>query len=54
MIRDILRLPLDTWNQSGLQENVFCKFHLEIIFKEFNLTTCKETEKQSRKPKDED
>ena len=46
------RLPLDTWNQSGSQENVFFwgnKFlrliHPEIILKFFNLTTCKETEK---------
>ena len=49
------RLPLDTWNTSGLQENVFgnqfSTFHSsrEIILKEFNLTTCKETEKQSLK-----
>ena len=39
------RLPLDTWNQSGLQENVFGNqflrlIHPEIILKDFNLTTC--------------
>ena len=49
------RLPLDTWNQSVLQENVFRNqflrlIHLKIILKEFNSTTCKETEKQSLKP----
>ena len=50
------RWPLDTWNQSGLQENVFGNqfslrlIHPEIILKEFNLTTCKDTEKQSLKP----
>ena len=49
------RLPFDTCNQSGLQENVFGNqystlIHPEIILKEFNLTTCKETEKQSLKP----
>ena len=49
------RLPLDTWNQSGVQENVFeinflRLIHLEIFFKEFNLTTCEETEKQALKP----
>ena len=49
------RLPLDTWNQSGLHENVFLEInflrliHPEIILKEFNLTMCKETEKQSLK-----
>ena len=48
------RLPLDTWNQSGLQENVLghqfsTLIHREIILKEFNLTTCKETEKRSLK-----
>ena len=44
-------LPLDTGNQSGLQENVFGRsIHPDIILKEFNLTTCKETEKQSLKP----
>ena len=37
------RLPLDTWNQSGLQENVFLQInflrliHFEIILKELNL-----------------
>ena len=46
------RLPIDTWNQSGLQEmcleiNVLRSIHSEIILKEFNLTTCKETETQS-------
>ena len=48
------RLPLDMWNQSGLQENVleinFLRLiHPEITFKEFNLTTCKETDKQPLK-----
>ena len=43
-------LPLDKWNQSGLQENVFGinflrVIHPEIILREFNLTTCEETEK---------
>ena len=38
------RLPLDTWNQSGLQENVFGNqlfnvlIHPDIILKELNLT----------------
>ena len=46
---------LDTWNQDGLQENIFEISFLrlidpEIILKEFNLTTCKETEKQAPKP----
>ena len=46
------RLPLDTWNQSGLQGNVFLKIkflrliHPEILLKELNLTTCKESVKQ--------
>ena len=49
------RLPLDTWNQSGLQDNVFgnqfsALVHPEIILEEFNLTTSKETRKQSLKP----
>ena len=48
------RLPLDTGNQSGLQENVFgnqfsALVHPEIFLNEFHLTTCKETEKQSLK-----
>ena len=48
------RLLLDTWNRSRLQENVsVIKFlrliHPQIILKEFNLTTCKETKKQSLK-----
>ena len=48
------RLPLDAWNQSGLHENVFGNhflrlIHPEIILKGLNLTTCKETEKQSLK-----
>ena len=48
------RLPLDTWNHSGLQENVFGnQFSTfdssKIILKEFNLTTCEETGKQSLK-----
>ena len=48
------RLPLDTWNQSGLQENVFghqfstCDSPRDCL-EEFNLTTCIETEKQSLK-----
>ena len=49
------RLPLDTWNQSGVQENVFeinflRLIHLKIFPKEFHLTTCKEIEKRSLKP----
>ena len=47
------RLPLDTWNQSGLQENVFGNQFSTFDSprdKEFNLTTCKETEMQSLKP----
>ena len=50
------RLPLDTWNQSGLQKKTFLEInflrfiHPEIILKGFNLTTCKETGKQSLKP----
>ena len=45
------RLPLDTWNQSGVQENVignqFSTFDSPRDFlKEFHLTTCKENEKQ--------
>ena len=48
------RLPHDTWNQSGSQETfleiTFLRLiHPEIILKEFNLTTCKETEEQSVK-----
>ena len=48
------RLPFDTWNQSGLQENVFGNQFSTFdsprdILKEFNLTTSKETEKQSLK-----
>ena len=40
------RLPLDTWNQSGLQEtfleiNYLRLIHPEMILKEFNQTTCK-------------
>ena len=50
------RLPLDTRNQSGFQENVFGNPFLrvlrpEMILEEFNLTTCIETEKQSLKQK---
>ena len=47
------RLPLDMWNQSGLQEKVFWTrlIHPEIILKESNLTTCKETTKQSLQQK---
>ena len=49
------RLPLHTWNQSGLQEKVFGNQFSRFdsprdILKEFNLTTCKETKKQSLKP----
>ena len=45
------RLPLDTWNLSGVQENVLeinfpRLIHPEIILKEFNLTTCKVIGKQ--------
>ena len=45
------RLPLDTWNQSGVQENVlesqFSTFDSPRDFlKELHLTTCKEIEKQ--------
>ena len=49
------RLPVDTWNQSGLQRKRFLEInflrliHPEIILKEFNLTTCKEIVKQSLK-----
>ena len=50
------RLPIDTWNESGFQDNFFF-FEInflrliqpEIILVEFNLTTCKATEKQSLK-----
>ena len=47
------RLPLDTWYQSGLQENIFGSqflvrlIHPEIILKEFNLTTCKKKQRSS-------
>ena len=49
------RLPLDAWNQSGLRKtfldsNFLRLIHPKIILKEFNLTTRKETEKQSLKP----
>ena len=50
------RLPLDTWNQSGLQENVFGNqfstfgSHRNHPRRIFSLTTCKEIEKQSLKP----
>ena len=45
------RLPLDTWNQSGVQENVFGNQFstfdsLRDFLKEFHLTTCKDIEKQ--------
>ena len=46
------RLPLDAWNQSGVQENVsgnqFSTFDSswKIFLKEFHLTTCTEIEKQ--------
>ena len=59
LLRHDKRLPLDTWNQSGVQENVFLEInvlrliHAEIILKEFNLTTCQETE-ESLSRKDED
>ena len=49
MLKRDKRLPLDTWNQSGVQENVFSKFlrliHLEISLKDFHLDTCTEIEK---------
>ena len=50
------RLLLDTGNQSGLQENVLETnilrlIHPDIILKELNLKTCKETGKQSLKRK---
>ena len=51
LLRRDKRLPLDTWNQSGLEENVFGDQFSEIILKEFNLTTCIETEKQPLKQK---
>ena len=49
------RLPLDTWNQPGIRKtfldiNFLWLIHPEIILKEFNLTMCRETEKQSQKP----
>ena len=49
-------LPLDTRNHSGLQEtfleiNFPRMIHPQIILKEFNLTTCKETEEQSLEQK---
>ena len=45
------RLPLDTWNQSRVQEtfleiNFLRLIHLEIFLKEFHLNTCTEIEKQ--------
>ena len=49
------RLRLDTWSQFGLQENVIWKsifyvwFTQSFLIKEFNPTTCMETEKQSLK-----
>ena len=53
LIRD-KRLPLDTWNTSGLQENVFgnqfSTFHSpEIVLKEFTLAKHKENEDQFHK-----
>ena len=41
------RLPLNTWNSTGLQEtflaiNPLRLIHRQIILKEFNLTTCNE------------
>ena len=50
------RLPLDTRNTSGLQENVFFEIiflrlnHPQIILKEFKPTMCKETLKQALMP----
>ena len=48
------RLPLDTWNNldhktTYLESNFLRLVHPEIILKEFNLTTCKETGKQLQK-----
>ena len=48
------RLPLDTWNQFALQENVFGNQSSTFDsprdnLKEFNLTTCKETVQQPLK-----
>ena len=48
------RLPLDTWNMSGLQENVFGDqflqlIHPEIILKEFTLAHHKERKNQCHK-----
>ena len=38
------RLPLDTWNQSRIQENVFVRLiHPETFLKEFHLTTSKKS-----------
>ena len=48
------RLPLDTWNldyrKTILEINFLRLIHPEIILKEFNLTMCKETGKQSPQP----
>ena len=49
------RLPLDPWNQYGLQENVFLEInflrltHTEIILKEFSLAHHKENKDQFHK-----
>ena len=45
------RLPLDTWNTSGLQESVFGNHlvHPEIIIKEFTIAHHKENEDQFHK-----
>ena len=48
------RLPLDTWNTSGLQENVFVinflrLIHTEIIIKEFTVVQRQERQDQSNR-----
>ena len=53
------RLPLDTWNQSGVQEKFseidFLRLiHLEMFLKEFHLNTCAEIEKLFWRHKSED
>ena len=45
------RLPIDTWNPSGVQENVFGNQFSTFdsprdFLKEFHLKTCREIEKQ--------
>ena len=49
------RLPLDTWNTSGLQENVFVinflrLIHPDIIIKEFTIVQHQERQDQSNRP----